>query len=105
MLISILKSQKYNVIKSNNQLHDGFNPIGTILYLSKVDFLLVICHLIDLTFLVNLHNQFFELTYIINLFKSIYIKLAILLACDMLFLQTYICKRMYSYLLSYTWFR
>ena len=44
-------------MKSHDQSPDGANPIETISYLPKVDFLLVIRHLTYLTFSVNLHDQ------------------------------------------------
>ncbi len=61
----------------------------------------VICHLTYLTFQINISNQPFESTYAINFF----IKLAAPLACGTLPPQTYIHKRVYSYLLSYMWFK
>ncbi len=60
-----------NVMKLHDQLHNGSNLIETILYLSKVDLSLIICHLAYLTFLVNLHNQLFESTYAINLLNQL----------------------------------
>ena len=47
-------------MKSYDQSHDGFNLIGIILYLLKIDLSLVINHLIYLTFLINLTNQVFD---------------------------------------------
>ena len=49
--------RNYNLIKSYNQSHDGFNLIKTILYLLKIDLSLVFRHLIYLTFLFNFLNQ------------------------------------------------
>ena len=62
----VLIRRLYNVMKSYNQSGDGFNLIRTISYLAKVDFLLVIHHLIYLIFLVNLYNQTFESTFSID---------------------------------------
>ena len=70
----------------------------------EIDLSLIICHLTYLTkssFRFNFLNEPFESTYVINLF----IKLAAPLACGTLFLQqTYVRKRVYSYLLQYVWF-
>ena len=81
----------------------------------KINLLLIICYLIYLIFLVNLSNQPFKSTFQIHfqnqLFKLTYainlpIKLATPLACGTLFpQQTYICKRVYFYLLRYVWFK
>ncbi len=57
-------------MKSYDLSRDRSNPIQTILYLPKVDLLLIIRHLIYLTFLVNFHTQLFESTYTINLFNQ-----------------------------------
>ena len=43
-------------MKSNDQSHNRFNQIGTILYLRKVDLSLVIYHLTYLIFLINFTN-------------------------------------------------
>ena len=63
----------------------------------EVDFLLIIHYLIYLTFLINLSNQLFESTYTINFL----IELAAPRAYDTLLPQMYICRNVYSYLLSY----
>ncbi len=49
-----------------DQSYDESNPIRTILYLSKVDFLLLIHYMTYLTFTINLYDQPFKSTYIIN---------------------------------------
>ena len=71
-------------MKSLDQSYDRFNLIGTILYLFKIDSLLVVYHLTYLTFSVNFSNQLFELTYIINLFNELIIPLT----CSISFSQT-----------------
>ena len=90
------KKNNYNVIKSPHQSHDRFNLFKTILYLLKVDFLLVICYLTYqiswLTFIIIFLNQPSQLTYI---------ELAVSLACAMSLLQTYIFKKVHILLLSY----
>ncbi len=53
-------------MKSYDQLRDRPISIKTILYLPKIDFLLVIYHLTYLTFLVDLHDQPFKSSYVIN---------------------------------------
>ena len=87
-------------MKSYNQSHDRTNLIKTILYLLKVNFFLIICHLTYLTFLINLPNQLFESTYAINPFNQPTIESDIPLAYGLLFSQIYIHKRVYSYLLN-----
>ena len=75
-------------MKSRDQSHDRSNLIETISYSiihPDIDFLLVICHLTYLIFLVNFPNQSFESTYIINLFNQPTIELILLLAYDILF--------------------
>ena len=67
----------------------------------EVDLLFIIHYLTYLTFFVNFSNHLFQSIYAINLF----IKSTMPQACDMLFFQTYIYKRVYFYLLSYVWFR
>lgn len=70
-----------------------------IIYL-EIDFLLIINHLTYLTFLIsNFYNLSFELIYILNLLNQSISTLP--LACNILFPQTYIHKKIYSYLLSY----
>ncbi len=69
-------------MKSYDQSRDRSDPIETILYLPKFDLSLVICHLTYLTFSVNLPNQLFKSTYVINFF----IESATLLACGTSFL-------------------
>ena len=54
-------------MRSYDQLCDESNLMKIISYLLKVDLLLVIYHLTYLIFLVNLSNQSFESTYVINL--------------------------------------
>lgn len=61
-----------------------------IIYL-KVDFSLIICHLIYQTFLVKLCNQASQL---------IYIELMVLLACDISPPQTYIYKKVSIFLFT-----
>ncbi len=67
-----------------------------IITFAKIDFSLIICHLVYLTFWINfwlnLRNQYFQL---------IYIKLMAPLAYDILLYQIYIHKRIYFYLLNY----
>ena len=65
------KKGNYNVIKSYNQLRDRSSLIEIILYFLKIDFLLVICHLTYLTFLVNLHDIFFKSIYIIKFLNQL----------------------------------
>ncbi len=62
---------------------------------------LFINYLTYLIFQINLSNQPFESTYAINLL----IKSVASLACGMLLLQTYVRRKVYSYLLSYIWYR
>ncbi len=68
---------------------------------SEIDLSLIIHYLIYLTFSVNFPNQPFKSTYTINLS----IKSATLLACDTSLPQTYVYKKMYSYLQGYIWFK
>ena len=96
-----LKLKDYNIIKLYDQVCDRSNLIKIILYLPKVYLLLVIHYLTYLTFSINFSKQLFELTYTINLFNQPIIKLVVLLAYGTLFPQTYVYKRVYSYLLSY----
>ena len=49
-----------NIMKPYDKSRDGFNLIRSILYLSKIDLWLIICHLTYLTFLINLTNQPFN---------------------------------------------
>ena len=94
-----------NIIKSHNRSYNGSNLIGTISYFPKIDLSLVIYHLTYLTFLVKFLNQFFESIYVIDLLNQFIIKLVALLACSTLFFDTYVCRRVYSYLLSYVQFK
>lgn len=68
----------------------------------KVDLSLIICQLINLIFLVNIPNQLFnqctQSTFLIN---QPTIDLAAPPAYNILFLQIYIRRRVYFYLLSY----
>ena len=56
-----------NIMKSHNYSLARFKLIGTIAFLIKVNLSFVIYHLIYLTFLVNLLNQPFESTFLMNL--------------------------------------
>ena len=91
-LLELVSKRKNNcdIIKSYNQSYDRFNLIKIISYFLKIDFLLVIYHLTYLTFLVNLLNQIFKSTYIINLLDQLTIELTVLLAYGILFPQIYI---------------
>ena len=59
-----------NIMRSHDQSRDRSNLMKIILYLPKVDFSLVIRHLIYLTFSVNFLNQSFDqsrqLTFLLN---------------------------------------
>ena len=88
-------------MKSYDQSHNKSNLIRKILYLLKVDLLLVICYMTYLTFFINFSNQSFKLICTINFLNQPIIELKALLACDKLLLLIYIYKRVYSYLLSY----
>ena len=91
------RKDNFNIIKLYNLLCDKSNLIKTISYLPKVDLLLIIRHF----FL----DQLSKSTYVINFFNQTIIELATSPVYDMLLFQTYIYKRVYSYLLSYIWFK
>ena len=61
------KESNYNIIKSYDLSRDRSNLIEIILYVLRLIFLLIICHLTYLNFLVNFCNQPFKSTSIINL--------------------------------------
>ena len=104
---SINKVPWYNVIRSHNRLRDGSNLNRTISYHNLFWGWPLINHLLlDLPkFLDQLYNLFFWSTYAINLLNQLTIQLVIPLAYGTLLPQTYVCKRIYSYLLSYIWFK
>ncbi len=54
---------------------------------SEINFSFIICHLTYLIFLINLFNK---------LFQSTYIKLIMLLVCDILLPQIYVYRKVYA---------
>ena len=109
-----------NIMKSYDQSCNGSNLIGTISYYnlsqgwplinhSLPNLIYILGQSSESTYTINFLNQCTQSTFSSNLrnqpFQSIYIELAAPLACDTSLPQTYIRRRVYSYLLRYIWFR